>query len=118
MSPTLLRRAFLVTLVLGTAYLCFGCAGFPAGGYRWVESDRPKCTGQVTWKQVYGGRERGLCAGKDFDQARAGTSCVIGACLVISPYSEEQAKRIDLWGMSLWEHEVEMHARRGLVHPD
>jgi hypothetical protein len=112
------NRQILCALVLfaGVATLLMsGCAGFSAGGYRWVEGGR-KCE-QVTWKQVYEGREQNLCMGQDYRPASAGTSCAIG-CLVISPFSEEQAKRIDLWGMSLWTHEVEMHAKRGLLHPN
>jgi hypothetical protein len=75
----------------------------------------PDCP-KVTWVQVARDATPGLCIGRD-GAAAPGTSCVLG-CVVVSPYSEQQAKALDVWGISLYAHEVDWHIRRKLRHPN
>lgn len=110
MSPKLLRRALLLSL-----FAAAGCAAFTkpgeffAHGHYWKQGAAASCD-RIQW--VVMKPEQRSC-GKG---TSATTSCAVG-CYVFSPYSEEQAKRIDLWGISLYQHEVEWHIKKGLVHP-
>jgi hypothetical protein len=90
----ILRRAFLLSLVLATA-----CASFD---YQWVfDPLMPECE-TVTWKQVPKSSMKGLCDGE-------ADACVLG-CLVVSRFSEDEAKRIrERGGKTLYAHEVHDH---------
>lgn len=85
------------------------------GGYLWVaDPGAPHCDG-VVWKQVQRDRIPGLC-GDAAHAAPEGASCAAG-CLVLSPYSERQAKALVLaGGDTLYRHE-RRHVLEGLIHP-
>jgi hypothetical protein len=112
MSPTARRR-----LLLSSAVLFCGlnaCTYERIGGYLWeFDASMPVCK-EVTWHQVAPNRIPGLC-GNEARAAAYGTSCAIG-CVVVSQYSEAQAKHIDLWGDTLYAHE-RRHALERKVHP-
>ena len=105
------RRALLASLVLAA-----GCTVLNTEhGYAWeADPTAPDCP-QYVWKQVAAERVPGLC-GDTTRAASVNTSCALG-CIVISRFSEEQARHIDLWGQSLRDHEVEYHNRKKLRHP-
>lgn len=98
-------RALIASLALS------GCAffdhpkdeAFYAHGYMWKQGPKPKCE-RIVWHQIAGACPAGM------------QSCAVG-CYVFSPYSEADAKRINVHGISLWHHEVEWHINRGLSHP-
>lgn len=112
------RRLLLVALVAATLAaggFLTGCATHPgefsAGGHQWVPTDRKKCT-SYTWHVRTVDEMRRACS---VPNARG---CAFSdGCYVLSLVSEAEARKIDLWGMSLFEHEVEMHLYRGLAHP-
>jgi hypothetical protein len=47
--------------------------------------------------------------------ASEGTSCALG-CVVVSRYSENEARHHMIYGESLYDHEAR-HVLEGLVHP-
>jgi hypothetical protein len=68
----------------------------------------------VTWKKVERDRIPGLCS--DAQRAVEGiAACVLG-CLVISKYSEQEAKHVYVYGESLFSHEMR-HVKERKVHP-
>ncbi len=85
------------------------------GGYWWVKDPQAAQCGDVQWKQVARERIPGLC-GDGATAARENVSCAIG-CLVVSPFTEAQARSITLAdGDTLYRHESR-HVLEGLVHP-
>jgi hypothetical protein len=96
---------------LALALLLSGCASFDR--YQWeADPSSAKCA-DVAWHQVDASRIPGLCS--DGRTAVHADACVMG-CVVVSRFSEDEAKRVLCDGMSLYEHEVVMHAQRGLKH--
>ncbi len=114
MTPKLIRRILLISLVLAALYLLAGCMSLTAHyeGGSWWEPDGPFCR-KTVWQQVSADRAPGLCSANG-TAATERTSCALG-CVVISPYSEDEARQIDMGGMSLWAHE--MKHTRGWRHP-
>jgi hypothetical protein len=100
MELRLPRRA----LGLGLLALCSGCAVQAAPRYHWVaDENAPHCTA-VVWKRVAVERIPGLCYGHGH-AATPDTTCAMG-CVVVSPYTEKEAKRLDVDGESLYRHEA------------
>lgn len=115
MSPTTNRRILLVALVaVSLVAVLSGCAGEPIHGYLWAfDPTLPVCT-TVLWRQIRPEQAPGLCMERGHAATRA-TSCAVG-CMVLSPYSEQQAKQLDSWGESVYDHEMR-HALQRMVHP-
>ncbi len=106
--------------VLAALAMCSGCATVGRagheyiGGYQWVPDPTAPVCEQVIWKQVPKEHTPGLCS--DLRRfAAEGTSCALG-CIIVSPYSAEQARTIDLWGDTLFDHEMR-HATGRMRHP-
>jgi hypothetical protein len=105
------------SVIAATCFLLSGCAGATLGiaGYLWEpDPTSPEC-GKVIWRQVDRARIPGLCMDSAGREAREGTSCALG-CVVVSQYSEAEARRRMLFGESLYDHEAR-HVLEGLVHP-
>jgi hypothetical protein len=96
----ILRRALLLSLVLATA-----CASFD---YQWVfDPFMPECE-EVTWKQVPKSSLKGLCSDGTTAADKA-DACALG-CVVVSRFSESEAKRVrERGGKTLYAHEVHDH---------
>ena len=108
----------LPLLIVATVITACASNEFYQGGYWWVVDPQAKhcAASEIVWKKVEAARTPGLCAGKDGVAAHANTSCALG-CLIVSPYSKEQAMNIKLGrDDNLYAHEVR-HAKDGLVHP-
>jgi hypothetical protein len=106
---------------LALLLLAAGCTAYGVGdekyvgGYWWVADPQAPYCARVEWKQVARERIPGLC-NASARAARHGLSCAIG-CLVLSPYSEREARRVALPdGDTLYRHEAR-HVLRGWVHP-
>jgi hypothetical protein len=83
-------------------------------GYLWeLDEEAPYCQ-RVIWRQVSADRLPGLCSGKG--KAAEGLAACAMNCLVLSKYSEEEAKRIDSYGESLYDHEAR-HVLKRRRHP-
>lgn len=105
-------------LILCLLVLVSGCAAMigpdvvNAGGYYWRPTGRV-CHGSIAWLKRPLADVRKWCP-------TATTSCAMhDGCYVVSTIGEEAAKEYRPYGaeMTLWEHEVEWHLRRGMVHP-
>jgi hypothetical protein len=111
MSPTALRRFFTCSVACA---LGVSCTSEHIGGYLWqYDAAQPVCK-DATWHQVAPNQIPGFCSSRG-RAASYGTSCALG-CVVISQYSEAQAKHIDLWGDTLYDHE-RRHVLDRKVHP-
>ena len=114
MTPTTLRRVFLVSLVLATVLIClYGCAGEEIHGYRWVKDDRmPRCEVMV-WHTIP--VEQLSTLQQSCPRTASPIACAVG-CVVFSYYSESQARLVDQWGESLYDHEAR-HVLQRMKHP-
>jgi hypothetical protein len=115
---TLRRRSLLVSLVVlaglaGTASEWPDAAEFIAGYFWEADPQAPVCE-QVTWKKVERDRIPGLCS--DARNAAEGVAACVMECLVISAYSEQEAKHVYVYGESLFSHEMR-HVKERKVHP-
>jgi hypothetical protein len=111
MSPRGRRRLVLLALVLPAAA---ACTYQRIGGYLWEFDARMPVCDSVTWHQVAPNQIPGLCSSRG-RAASWGSSCAVG-CVVISQYSESEAKHRDLWGDTLYDHESR-HVLERKAHP-
>lgn len=114
MSPALLRRSLLASLVIAAGSQLPGCMGEPIHGYLWAfDPSQPVCK-TLLWKQIRPDQAPGFCSNNGY-AAPQFTSCAIN-CMVLSPYSEAEARSIDVWGETLYAHESR-HVLQRMVHP-
>jgi len=109
----LATRSAMIALLLVTQ----GCADstYRIGGYLWTpDPSSPTCE-KVVWRQVEPPRVPGLCMDLEGRVPSDKTSCALG-CVVISQFSEDEARRRMIYGESLYEHEAR-HVLERLVHP-
>lgn len=92
---------------------CSGIESFYAYGYYWEPNPYQIDCDQVTWIPRSQKEVTTLCG----DERAIG--CVYYDCMVVSVYTEEDAKTAFKAerGQSHYDHEVEMHIRRKLRHP-
>lgn len=102
-------------IVLSVAMYVASCASMHQWQYAWEPDESAPYCEQPLWKQVKREAIPGWCSVRGV-AASPDTSCAVG-CVVFSEYSEEQAKRIQIDGMTLYQHEADMHVRRRLKHP-
>ena len=85
------------------------------GGYLWEKNPSAPVCETVIWRQVDRSRIPGLCMDSVQGAAPEGASCAL-SCVVVSPYSESEARRRMIFGDSLYDHEAR-HVLEGLAHP-
>ncbi len=94
-----------------------GCAAVDDRPFLWVPDTTARLCVHPVWRQVSRDRIPGLC-GDTHHASSQDATCVLD-CVIVSPYSEEEARRLTVRdGRTLYEHEWEMHAVRGLKHLD
>lgn len=97
---------YIIVVCIG---LLSACAHFDR--YQWATSDKfPVCKEVPIWKQVP--NIRGLCSTQG--KASHHAACVLGECLIVSIYSEQEARLLPLDGMTLYTHEIK-HTK-GWIH--
>ena len=114
LAPGTLRRALLASLVVACAANVACSTVEYRDGYYWQKDPSAPACREVTWKQVQPERIPGLC-GTQATSAGQWYSCSLG-CVVVSPFSEEQAKHVPVFRETLYDHEAR-HVLEGLVHP-
>lgn len=111
------NRRFLQLLLGLSLAACAPTGSFFAHGYYWeADPSRPSCPPDIPWnKMSFGYVQRECPTG---DATRYTMSCApAGGCYIISIHSEAEAKALDTYGISEYEHEVEWHLRKKLRHP-
>lgn len=99
-----------------------GCQAevFNAHGYKWYfDNTLPICT-SYEWVQRHSIEVQRICqAQATFHEYVIGCTFVANACLIISMYDEETAKKVYLPGTdwSHWQHEHEGHLKNRWSHP-
>lgn len=112
---SLLRR-FAQGLAALALASCAGPGQFYAHGYLWEPTGETFKCYSVLWTKADWYTMRQYCGPEHLNQHI--DACAYPKwCEVFSYYSEEEAKQINRWGISLYEHEVIWHINRHLRHP-